>query len=371
MADTNGVTLSPPPFREQLSYAQTQLLTSVWQRWMDRWWQQHTALWQQGQGGTWQPLDPTLSALAALTGTPDTLPYFSGTDVMALTPLSAYSRSLLDDPDAGTWRSTLGLGTLSTANAPLTVAQGGTGATDAATARTNLGLGTMSVQNANAVAVTGGTIAQTQLGANAAVAAGFDLVTGSGQVYIGGNMGLSVNPPTCTLDVAGAGTAYIRTGLGLRTPPLSYVALAVQFVKASQFGLYIGPSDTDTGNAVVQFVNVAGTSVGAITTTASATAYNTSSDVRLKHSIAPLAGALERVRALRPASFRWNADDSVGVGFLAHELMTVIPEAVTGEPDAVNDDGSVKPQQVDHSRMIPWLVGAVQELAARLDAAGG
>jgi len=73
------------------------------------------------------------------------------------------------------------------------------------------------------------------------------------------------------------------------------------------------------------------------------------------------------VRALRPVAFRWNADDSQGHGFLAHELQAVVPEAVTGEPDAVNDDGSIKPQQVDHSKLVPWLTSAAQALLARVE----
>jgi len=116
----------------------------------------------------------------------------------------------------------------------------------------------------------------------------------------------------------------------------------------------------------VVFGNAAGAAVGSISTTATSTAYNTTSDVRLKHAIATLAGALERVRALRPVAFRWNADDSTGHGFLAHELQQVVPEAVAGEPDAVNPDGSVKPQQVDHSKLVPWLTAACQELAAQV-----
>ena len=71
--------------------------------------------------------------------------------------------------------------------------------------------------------------------------------------------------------------------------------------------------------------------------------------------------------ALRPKKFRWNADDSPGVGFLAHELQQVVPEAVTGEPDEVNPDGSIQPQQVDHSRLVVFLVGAVQELLKRVE----
>ena len=74
------------------------------------------------------------------------------------------------------------------------------------------------------------------------------------------------------------------------------------------------------------------------------------------------------MQALRPVAFRWNADDEVGHGFLAHELQATIPAAVTGEPDAVNEDGSVKPQQVDHSKLVPWLTAALQETLAQVQA---
>lgn len=68
----------------------------------------------QGPPGTAATLGPTLSAIEALTGTTDTLQYFSGTDVAALTALTAYGRTLLDDTDALTARGTLGLGTAAT-----------------------------------------------------------------------------------------------------------------------------------------------------------------------------------------------------------------------------------------------------------------
>lgn len=191
--ETNGTTLSPPPFREALSPAQEPLkqpllMQDTWQRWLQTWWQQHAALWKQGQGGTWQPLDATLTGLAALTGTADTVPYFTGTDVMALTPLSAYSRTLLGSGDAGTWRSTMGLGTMSVQNANAVAITGGNAALGGAGA----GLAQLAVQGATNMSDAPGNFAAIRAYPSTNVA--------STSV-----MGVRVEPPA----VSGAGTMVV------------------------------------------------------------------------------------------------------------------------------------------------------------------
>lgn len=100
---------------------------------------------------------------------------------------------------------------------------------------------------------------------------------------------------------------------------------------------------------------------GAITVTTSGTAYNTSSDYRLKHDIAPMQGALERVKKLKPVTYKWNADGSDGEGFIAHELAEVCPHAVTGEKDAVDADGKPVYQGIDTSFLVATLTAAIQE----------
>jgi len=112
----------------------------------------------------------------------------------------------------------------------------------------------------------------------------------------------------------------------------------------------------------------AGTAVGSITTTTTSTAYVTSSDYRLKETVQPLSGGLARVNALKPSIYKWKSDGSSGEGFLAHELAEVVPSAVTGEKDAVNEDGSIKAQGVDLSKVVPILVAAIKELTARVEA---
>jgi hypothetical protein len=102
----------------------------------------------------------------------------------------------------------------------------------------------------------------------------------------------------------------------------------------------------------------------------STTVFLTTSDYRLKRDDAPLLGSLNRIMALRPISYRWSrfTDSPVEEGFFAHEVQEVVPCAVFGEKDAEDDDGNMVVQQMELSRLVPVLVGAVQELAARVAA---
>jgi len=107
-----------------------------------------------------------------------------------------------------------------------------------------------------------------------------------------------------------------------------------------------------------------GTDVGSISVTGSATAYNTSSDYRLKNTITPMTGALTKVAQLKPVTYKWNIDGSDGEGFIAHELAEVCPHAVVGEKDAVDKDGNPEYQGIDTSFLVATLTAAIQELKA-------
>jgi hypothetical protein len=122
--------------------------------------------------------------------------------------------------------------------------------------------------------------------------------------------------------------------------------------------------------AAVNSINfVYGSSVvGYIQQTTTATSYNTSSDYRLKHDIAPMTGALAKVAALKPVTYKWNADGSDGEGFIAHELAEVVPQCVTGEKDAVDAEGKPQYQGIDTSFLVATLTAAIQELKAEFDA---
>jgi hypothetical protein len=124
--------------------------------------------------------------------------------------------------------------------------------------------------------------------------------------------------------------------------------------------------DTDARGAIRFFRNE--TQVGSISVSTSATAYNTSSDYRLKNTIAPMTGALAKVALLKPCTYKWNADGSDGEGFIAHELAEVVPQCVTGEKDAVDAEGKPQYQGIDTSFLVATLTAAIQELKAEFDA---
>ncbi len=166
---------------------------------------------------------------------------------------------------------------------------------------------------------------------------------------------------------------------------------------ASQYGsnnnLYMSKPSGATDLTYISFW-VNGGGVGNITTSGSSTAYNTSSDYRLKTAVTYDWDATTRLKQLKPARFEWIADgdDAVPVdGFLAHEVQDVVPEAITGTKDAMRDeeyevtpavldeDGNeVTPavmgtrsvpdyQGIDQSKLTPLLTKALIEAVEKIE----
>jgi hypothetical protein len=122
-----------------------------------------------------------------------------------------------------------------------------------------------------------------------------------------------------------------------------------------------------SGTAYAYFSYNSG-AIGSITQNGTtATAYNTSSDYRLKNTITPMTGGLAKVALLKPVTYKWNADGSNGEGFIAHELAEVCPDAVTGEKDAVDADGKPQYQGIDVSFLVATLTAAIQEQQAIIE----
>jgi hypothetical protein len=119
---------------------------------------------------------------------------------------------------------------------------------------------------------------------------------------------------------------------------------------------------------IIRFNNTSSSPVGNINAGSSSTAYNTSSDYRLKENIAPMTGALDKVALLKPVTYKWKLDGSNGQGFIAHELQAVVPDCVTGEKDAVDAEGNPIHQGIDTSFLVATLTAAIQELNAKVEA---
>jgi len=122
------------------------------------------------------------------------------------------------------------------------------------------------------------------------------------------------------------------------------------------------------GYAGISFLNASGSDVGSIVLNASSTAYNTSSDYRLKQGVEDMTGAIDRVKVLAPKRFQFTAEPDTTVdGFLAHEAQAVVPEAITGTKDEVDDDGNAVMQGIDQSKLVPLLTGALKEAIAKIE----
>ena len=116
------------------------------------------------------------------------------------------------------------------------------------------------------------------------------------------------------------------------------------------------------------FRNSSGNDVGNIESTASSTTFATSSDYRLKENVDYTWDATTRLKQLKPARFNFIIDETNTLqdGFIAHEVSSIVPEAISGEKDATYEDGKIKPQSIDQSKLVPLLVKTVQELEARI-----
>ena len=187
-----------------------------------------------------------------------------------------------------------------------------------------------------------------------------------------------------TTTLTGSGTPdETDNGTGTRI-------LSIGFLGIGRDNGICGQFNRNNAGAILGFRR-AGSEVGTISVSNTATAYNTSSDYRLKENVTATWDATTRLKQLNPVRFNFIADaDTTVDGFLAHEAQTVVPEAVTGTKDAVevwkdgeelpdgvsagdnklDDDGNTIPvhQGIDQSKLVPLLVKTIIELEARITA---
>ena len=120
-----------------------------------------------------------------------------------------------------------------------------------------------------------------------------------------------------------------------------------------------GPTNSNTTK--MSFRNGNG-AVGTIATNGSATAYNTSSDYRLKENEVAISDGITRLKQLKPYKFNFKIDADTKVdGFFAHEVSSIVPEAITGEKDGAEMQG------IDQSKLVPLLTAALQEAVTKIE----
>jgi hypothetical protein len=196
-----------------------------------------------------------------------------------------------------------------------------------------------------------------------------------GDMYLGGSFGSAIRGGHQGIQIdmgSGEGEALIT-----RTYDTSSAHLVTRSAAAGSGTHYILYFEKSTSG-----------NVGSITHNDSTTSFNTSSDYRLKENVVTDWDATTRLKQLKPSRFNFKVDKDTTVdGFLAHEVSSIVPEAVTGEKDATTKEvlyvkgdeipegkkvGDVKipsqiqPQAIDQSKLVPLLVKTVQELEARI-----
>jgi len=126
-------------------------------------------------------------------------------------------------------------------------------------------------------------------------------------------------------------------------------------------------SNTTATSYALAFENNNST-VGSIRYNNTTTSYITTSDYRVKENVVDITDGITRVKQLAPKRFNFIASPGTIVdGFLAHEAQTVVPEAVTGTHNEVDDDGSAVMQGIDQSKLVPLLTAALQEAIAKIE----
>jgi hypothetical protein len=214
------------------------------------------------------------------------------------------------------------------------------------------------------------------------------------------NGGVGVETSDMTFSTMSAATLTERLRItsggdvlfGTQGTPNGTSVYGSAFIKTSvERMLLLMASDTTSTATLQTYYNPNG-AVGSIKTNGSATSFNTSSDYRLKENVTPITDALSRVNQLKPSRFNFIADaNKIVDGFIAHEVQSVIPEAISGEKDAMMDEefeltpmveavtdeeGNVVTeaveavmetrsvpdyQGIDQSKIVPLLTAAIQE----------
>ena len=161
-----------------------------------------------------------------------------------------------------------------------------------------------------------------------------------------------------------------NVGIGQQNPSgaleISNTSTEIQLIATgnSQSNELIRWNNTNTTNSshTLSFFKRNGTTTGSITQTGSSTAFNTTSDYRLKENEVAISDGIDRLKQLQPYRFNFIADPDTTVdGFFAHEVQDIVPEAISGEKDGEEMQG------IDQSKLVPLLTAALQEAITKIE----
>mgnify|MGYP003132444812 CR=1 FL=1 len=186
----------------------------------------------------------------------------------------------------------------------------------------------------------------------------------------GGVSGITSSANATALTIDSSERLFVNNQLTVGdSSVLSLGIIGVKFNGTSNNGMVCETTRDATGSTFIRFNDSDSAAIGSISQDgASSTAFSTSSDYRLKENVNYDFDGLDRLNNLKPCRFNFIKDGSGRIvdGFLAHEVSPYVPESIQGEKDAVNEDGSIKPQGIDQSKLVPLLVKAVQELSEKI-----
>ena len=177
----------------------------------------------------------------------------------------------------------------------------------------------------------------------------------NGNFCVGGMVGSSNNS---NIQSPGQGNGNTNVGSAMWTTGRFICNSASTF---SSFG-------RNSSGTVLSFTRQGGDQ-GAISVAVGSVSYGSGSDYRLKENVVSLTDGITRVKQLVPKRFNFIEDttNTLRDGFLAHEVSSIVPEAITGTKDAVDSDNNPVYQQIDQAKLVPLLTAALQEAITKIE----
>jgi len=181
------------------------------------------------------------------------------------------------------------------------------------------------------------------------------------RITTGGNVGIADTAPAAALEVSPTSSEGVIYATGNS--------------QSNELIRWNNTNSTST-NHNISFFKRNGTTTGSISQTNNSTAFNTSSDYRIKENEVAISDGITRLKTLKPYRFNFKTDaDKTVDGFFAHEVSSVVPEAINGEKDAIetytDDNGDeqtrINPQGIDQSKLVPLLTSALQEAITKIE----